>query len=108
VDNSRIEEVLNAVANNIGVPINQLPVAGSAPEYVAEKAVSIAAWLISLGLFIHLGDQPNVAISPNVVDLLTGGVEPLLNGKFYIEADPHIAAPTIIDVIESKRSALGI
>ena len=108
MDNSRVEEVLNAVADYLGVRIDQLPVAGSAPEYFAEKAVSIAFWAVDLGLFTHVGDQPNVAASPEVVKLLTQDVEGLLGGKLYVESDPFEAASTILQVIEQKRQRLGL
>jgi len=108
VDNSRIEEVLNAVANHIGVRIDQLPIAGSAPEYIAEKAIPIGFWTVSLGIFTHIGDQPNVAASERVVNWLTDDVENIFGGKFYVEGDPYESAKTIIEVIEGKRNALGI
>lgn len=108
VDNSRIEEVLNAVAGYLGVRIDQLPIAGSAPEYIAEKAVPIGFWTVSLGIFTHLGDQPNVAASKRVVKWLTDDVEKIFGGKFYVEADPYKSAEKIIEVIEDKRKALGL
>lgn len=108
VDNSRIEEVLNAVANHLKVRIDQLPIACSAPEYIAEKAIPIGFWAVSLGIFTHLGDQPNVAASERVVAWLTEDVEELFGGKFYVEADPYEAAKKITAVIEEKRRALGI
>jgi carbon-monoxide dehydrogenase catalytic subunit len=108
VDNSRIEEVLNAVASYLGVRIDQLPIAGSAPEYIAEKAIPIGFWTVSLGIFTHIGDQPNVAASERVIKWLTDDVEKILGGKFYVEADPYKAAKKIIEVIEDKRKALGI
>ncbi len=108
VDNSRIEEVLNAVADYLKVRIDQLPVVASAPEYIAEKAIPIGFWAVSLGIFTHLGDQPNVAASDRVVKWLTEDVEKIFGGKFYVEADPHAAAGKMIEVIEEKRKALGI
>jgi len=108
VDNSRIEEVLNAVAGYLDVRIDQLPVAGSAPEYIAEKAVPIGFWTVALGIFTHLGDQPNVAASERVVKWLTEDVEKIFGGKFYVEDDPYKSAAKIIEVIEDKRKALGI
>jgi carbon-monoxide dehydrogenase catalytic subunit len=108
VDNSRIEEVLNAVADYLGVRIDQLPIAGSAPEYIAEKAIPIAFWTVSLGIFTHIGDQPNVAASERVAKWLTDDVEKIFGGKFYVEADPYKAARKITNVIEDKRKALGI
>ena len=43
VDISRILNVCAAVANALGVDISDLPVAGAAPEWMSEKAVSIGA-----------------------------------------------------------------
>ena len=108
VDNSRIEEVLNAVADYLGVRIDQLPIAGSAPEYIAEKAIPIGFWTVSLGIFTHMGDQPNVVASERVVKWLTDDVEKIFGGKFYVEADPYKSAEKIIEVIEDKRKALGL
>lgn len=108
VDNSRIEEVLNAVAANLGVRIDQLPVAASAPEYVAEKAVAIAFWAVALGVFTHIGDPPNVIASTNVVNALTDFVEMALGGKIYVNSSPFTAAAKMLEVIEAKRRALGI
>ncbi len=108
VDNSRIEEVLNAVANHLNVRIDQLPVAASAPEYIAEKAIPIGFWAVSLGIFTHIGDQPNVAASKRVVKWLTDDMEEIFGGKFYVEADPYKTAKKIIEVIDEKRRALGI
>jgi len=108
VDNSRIAEVLNAVAGYLGVRIDQLPIAGSATEYIAEKAIPIGFWTVSLGIFTHIGDQPNVAASKRVVKWLTDDVENIFGGKFYVEADPYKSAEKIIAVIEDKRKALEI
>lgn len=127
VDNCRIEDVLNAVAGkaseiyNTTVPINYLPVAASAPEFITEKAVSIGTWAVDLGLFTHIGGQPYVSGSAELVKLLTGqavelpglglslpeGVKTLTGGKFYVEKNPETAATTIINHINSKRSALN-
>jgi len=108
VDNSRIEEVLNAVAAYLGVRIDQLPVAASAPEYVHEKAVAIAMWAVALGVFTHIGDPPNVIASTNVVNTLTHYIEGALGGKIYVDSNPFTAAAKMLEVIEAKRSGLGI
>ncbi len=110
VDNSRIEDLLNLVAGHsrLDCRIDQLPVVASAPELITEKAVSIGAWAVDLGLFTHIGSQPYVSGSPNLVTLLTDGIENLVGGKFYIEKDPEIAADQIIAKINQKRSALSL
>lgn len=116
IDNCRIEDVLNAVAGAAGVRIDQLPVAGSAPEFITEKAVSIGTWAVNLGLLTHIGGQPYVSGSANMVKLLTGqavlgipkGVETLTGGKFYVDKNPVTAAATIIEHINNKRADLGM
>ncbi len=108
VDNSRIEEILNALADYLGIRIDQLPVAASSPEYIAEKAVPIGFWAVDLGVFTHLGDPPNVSASERVVKWLTEDVENIFGGKFYVNADPYTSAEKMIEVINSKRSNLGL
>jgi len=108
VDNSRIEDVLNAVADRSSFKISQLPIAASAPEFITEKAVSIGTWAVDLGVFTHIGGQPYISGSENLVSLLTDGVENLVGGKFHVEIDPEKAADTIINKVNEKRSALGL
>lgn len=108
VDNCRIEDVVNAVAGYLKVKISDLPVAASAPEFITEKAVAIGTWAVALGLFTHIGGQPYISGSKNLVELLTHGVEALTGGKFYVETDPEKAANAIIDRVNEKRRALGL
>ena len=108
VDNCRIEDVLNAVAGYLNVKISQLPVAASAPEFITEKAVAIGTWAVDLGLFTHIGGQPYISGSSNLVGVLTDAVEGLTGGKFYVETDPEKAAETIINKVNEKRLALGL
>jgi carbon-monoxide dehydrogenase catalytic subunit len=108
VDNGRIEDLLNALAKYLNVPLHQLPVAASAPEFVTEKAVAIGTWAASLGLFVHLGGQPYVAGSEALVDLLTAGLAGVTQGKFYVDEDAERASTAIIQAINEKRQALGL
>ncbi len=110
VDNSRIEDVLNAVAGHasLGVKISQLPVAASAPEFITEKSVSIGTWAVDLGVFTHIGGQPYISGSDNLVSLLTNDIAGLVGGKFYVENDPETAADTMINLINARRTALGL
>lgn len=108
VDNSRIEDVVNAVAGYLNIKNSQLPIAASAPEFITEKAVSIGTWAVDLGIFTHIGAQPYISGSQNLVNLLTDGVETLTGGKFYVEQDPEKAADTLIGVVNEKRRNLGL
>ena len=108
VDNSRILMALAAMAKALGVDIPDLPVAGAAPEWMSEKAVSIGTYFISSGVFTVLGTVPPVLGSANVTKLLTEGAEDVVGGKFAVETDPFKAAQLMIDHIMAKRRALGI
>lgn len=109
VDNSRIGDLLYALADYLHVAVKDLPVAASAPEFQHEKALAIGTWAVALGLFTHLGVVPPVLGGPQVTSILTGETcENLLGGKFYVEPDPEQAAAAIIAHIKAKRKSLGI
>ncbi|WP_227762866.1 anaerobic carbon-monoxide dehydrogenase catalytic subunit [Zhaonella formicivorans] len=109
VDNSRIGDLLTALAAYLKVSIKDLPVAASAPEHQHEKALSIGTWAVSLGVLTHLGVIPQVLGGKKVTEILTGETaEKLLGGRFYVETDPIKAAQGLIEHIKSKRKALGI
>lgn len=109
VDNSRIGDLLTALAAYLGVNVKDLPVAASAPEPQHEKALSIGTWAVAMGVLTHLGLPPHVLGSAVVAETLTGEkIESLVGGKFYVESDPIAAAGGLIAHIKSKRKALGI
>ena len=108
VDISRILVACGAIANALGVDISDLPVAGAAPEWMSEKAVSIGSYVVASGIFTVLGTVPQVLGSPNVTALLTDGAEGVVGAKFAVEADPFKGAKLMIDHIAAKRAALGI
>jgi len=108
VDNSRIGDLLGALASYLGVAIKDLPVAASAPELQHEKAVSIGTWAVALGVLTHAGVVPPVLGSPLVTKVLTNDIEGMTGGKFYVETDPHKAAEGILAHIMDKRKKLGI
>jgi len=108
VDISRILVAFAAIANNLGVDISQLPVAGAAPEWMSEKAVSIGTYLVSSGIFTVLGTVPPVLGSSEVTKLLTEGAEDVIGAVFAVELDPKRAAVLIRRHIENKRKDLGL
>ncbi len=108
VDISRILVACAAIANALGVDISDLPVAGAAPEWMSEKAVSIGTYVVSSGIYTVLGVVPQVLGSPNVTQLLTEGAEDVIGGMFAVEPDPEGAAQLIRRHIEKKREGLGL
>ncbi len=108
VDNSRAADVAVAVANKLGVDLNQLPVVASAPEAVTEKAVAIGTWAIAAGLPTHLGVVPPVLGSKVVTQVLTSTAKDLFGGYFIVEPDPMKASAKLLSVISERRKGLGL
>ncbi len=108
VDNTRILVLAAALANTLGVDISALPLAGAAPEWYSEKAVSIGAYVVASGIYTVLGTTPPVFGSPNVVKLLTEGLESVFGATFAVEPDPNRAAVLIRRHIEKKRAGLKL
>jgi carbon-monoxide dehydrogenase catalytic subunit len=108
VDNVRILVLAAALADALGVDISDLPIAGAAPEWYSEKAVSIGAYFVASGVTTVLGPMPPITGSMNVVKLLTDGLADLLGATFAVEPDPEKAAVLIRRHIENRRAKLGL
>ncbi len=110
VDNSRILTTLTNIVNEggLGNDISDLPVAGAAPEWMSEKAVSIGFYFVSSGVFTVLGKPFPILGSDKVTNLITEELEETVGGKFAFEEDPIKAAHLMIEHIEKKREALKL
>ena len=110
VDNSRILTILsNVVAEGgLGEDISELPVAGAAPEWMSEKAVSIGMYFVASGVYTVIAEPLPVLGAENLTRYLTDEIEKDVGGKWAFERDPVKAAHMMIEHIESKRDALGI
>lgn len=110
VDNSRILIALTNVVQEggLGEDISDLPVAGAAPEWMSEKAVSIGFYFVASGVFTVLGLPFPVLGSEKVSNFICEGLEDLVGGKFAFESDPVKAAHLMIEHINKKRKALKL
>ncbi len=108
VDCSRILALTGELANELGVGIDELPAAGAAPEWYAQKALTIASYFVASGFYTVVGLPPNTLGSQKVTELLTEDLEDAVNAKFGVEPDPKEAARMIERHIEAKREGLGI
>ena len=110
VDNSRILMTLTHMVNEggLGEDISDLPVAGAAPEWMSEKAVSIGFYFVASGVFTVMGFPFPVYGSKKLTKLLTEELEDMVGGKFAFEPDPIKAAHLMIEHIEKKRKALKL
>jgi len=108
VDISRIMLLVNDVAKQWGINVTQLPAVGIAPEWMSEKAVAIANYVVATGIDVYLGIEPQVKGSDKMMELITEGTRKITGAGFVINTDPHELVKAIIDGIEKKRAALGI
>jgi len=110
VDNSRILMAATEVvkAGGLGNDISELPVAGSAPEWMSEKAISIGHYFVVSGVYTVFGVTLPVSGAPVFEDYLYNKLEGIYGGMWDLEADPIKHAHKMIAHIDKKRKALGI
>ncbi|MEA4805828.1 anaerobic carbon-monoxide dehydrogenase catalytic subunit [Acetobacterium wieringae] len=108
VDISRILHIVNLCADVKGIDPALLPVVGIAPEWMSEKAVSIANYVVGSGINTYLGVIPQVLGSPNFTKLLTEDCQEFIGAHFVFEKDPMVMVDKIMEDMEAKRTALGI
>jgi carbon-monoxide dehydrogenase catalytic subunit len=110
VDNSRILMALSEMVKigGLGNDISELPVAGAAPEWMSEKAISIGHYFVTSGVFTVFGVGLPVTGSDKFCRLLFEDFEKMFGAKWAVEPDPAKMAELMIDHIDKKRKALGI
>ncbi|MGD9505716.1 MAG: anaerobic carbon-monoxide dehydrogenase catalytic subunit [Syntrophobacteraceae bacterium] len=110
VDNSRILIACAEMVKmgGLGESIADLPVAGAAPEYMSEKAISIGHYFVASGVYTVFGVTFPSVEGTKFHDLLFNGLEEMGLGKWGFAADPIEMAHMMIHHIDKKRMALGI
>lgn len=110
VDNSRILLAATEVAKagGLGKDLSDLPAAGSAPEWMSEKAISIGQYFVSSGVYTVFGATFPTTGAPVFQKYLFDDLEKVYGGKWDFEADPIKHAQKMIAHIDAKRKALGI
>ncbi|WP_319522215.1 anaerobic carbon-monoxide dehydrogenase catalytic subunit [uncultured Desulfosarcina sp.] len=110
VDNSRLLLAATEVvkAGGLGKDISDLPLAGSAPEWMSEKAISIGHYFVASGVYTVFGLHLPTSGAPVFHDYLSKELEKLYGGKWDLEADPVKHAQLMIAHIDRKRKELGI
>jgi carbon-monoxide dehydrogenase catalytic subunit len=110
VDNSRILLAATEVvkAGGLGNDIQDLPAAGSAPEWMSEKAISIGQYFVTSGVYTVFGYNFPTAGAPVFQDYLFKEMEKIYGGMWDLEADPIKHARKMIAHIDKKRKDLGI
>ena len=110
VDNSRILQAANEVvkAGGLGDDFKDLPVAGSAPEWMSEKAISIGQYFVSSGVYTVFGATFPTSGAPVFQKHLFEDMAKMYGGRWDYEPDPYLHAHKMIAHIDAKRKELGI
>lgn len=111
VDNSRILTVVSEVVSEggLGEDISDLPIAGIAPEWMSEKALSIGSYFAASGAYVAFSGEPiPVESSSEVKDIMTKGWQEKYGGQLEYIADIEELLDKVISVIQEKRKALRI
>lgn len=111
VDNSRILTVLSEVVQEggLGEDISDLPVAGIAPEWMSEKALSIGTYVAASGVYTVFSGEPIPVESSSVVkEIMTTGWQKKYGGQLEYISDIEELLDKVLSVIQEKRKALKI
>jgi carbon-monoxide dehydrogenase catalytic subunit len=117
VDNTRILTVLTQVVEEggLGDDIDQVPAVGLAPEWMSEKALSIATYCVASGVYVIFGGTSPVSGMPDrvsdsdiVSDFISKGWEELYGGKLEFIPDPDEMIVKTLEHIDKKRAELGL
>ena len=117
VDNTRILTVLTQMVDEggLGDDISEIPAVGIAPEWMSEKALSIATYCVASGAFVMMGGSNPVGgrgdkmpDSVLVSEYMSSGWEEIYGGKLEFVDDPWEMIQRTLDHIDKKRAALGL
>jgi carbon-monoxide dehydrogenase catalytic subunit len=110
VDNSRILIACAEMVKTggLGESIADLPVAGAAPEWMSEKAISIGQYVVASGVFTIFGVTFPIVENTKWHKMLFETLEEQGMGKWGFAADPYEMAKQMIAHIDKKRKDLGI
>jgi carbon-monoxide dehydrogenase catalytic subunit len=99
----------------LGDDIDQIPAVGIAPEWMSEKALSIATYCVASGAYVIMGGANPVAgradkfpDSALVSQHISEGWEELYGGKLEFLDDADEIIRRTLDHIDKKRAALGL
>jgi len=110
VDNSRLLIAATEMVNEggLGEDIADVPVAGAAPEWMSEKAISIGQYFVASGVMVGFGVGFPTTGSEILSDYLFEGIEKDCGGKWAVEPDPLEMSRILIEHIDAKRAALKL
>ncbi len=92
----------------IGQSLDELPIAGAAPEWMSEKAIAIGWYFVASGVVVVFGMPYPLYGAKSLTKFVTEDVEAVTGGKWAFECDPIKMAQIMIEHINKKRKALNL
>ncbi len=110
VDNSRLLIAATEMVRTggLGDDISQLPMAGCAPQWMSEKAVSIGQYFVSSGAYVVFGPSFPTTGCKEVTDFCFNEMNDIYGGRWDVAQGANEFASKLIDEINVKRNALGL
>jgi carbon-monoxide dehydrogenase catalytic subunit len=110
VDNSRILTVLSQMATEggLGDDIADIPAVGMAPEWMSEKALSIATYCVASGAYVIMGVTNPVKGSEKVQRLISEGWRDKVGGRLEFITDAEEIVKATLAHIDERRAALKL
>jgi len=110
VDNARILIAATAMVKDggLGDDISDLPVAGAAPEWMSEKAISIGTYCVVSGAYVIMGYSSPVSGCEEVDRLISDGWEVKVGGRMEFCNDGEEIVRRSLAHIDKKRHDLGL
>jgi carbon-monoxide dehydrogenase catalytic subunit len=110
VDNSRILTVLSQMASEggLGDDIADIPAVGMAPEWMSEKALSIATYCVASGAYVIMGVTNPVKGSEEVQRLISEGWRAKVGGRLEFISDAEEIVKATLAHIDERRAALKL
>jgi len=110
VDNSRILTVLAQCVNEggLGEDISDLPVAGFAPEWMSEKALSIGCYFVTSGVRTWMGGTSPIEGSEMLTKLVGEDWNDVFGATWHFEPSWEKTVEEALAHIDAKRAALKL
>lgn len=110
VDNSRILTLAAEVVaeGGLGDDISQVPVVGLAPEWMSEKAISIASYVVGSGVPVIMSYPSPVKGSEVVARFINEGWTELYGAGLEFIEDLDATVERSLEILDARRDALGL
>ena len=101
-------DVCSSDLGGLGDDISDIPAVGMAPEWMSEKAISIATYCVASGAYVIMGYSSPVSAVDEVTRLISEGWESKVKGRLEFIADGEQIVQSALAHIDRKRADLGL